>query len=71
MEKRIKHPLLSGIATVALLVAVASVFWVVWSLVWKMIILLIGGSAVANLSPDVQAHFLKESVEGTFFWMVI
>ena len=39
MEKRIKHPLLSGIATVALLVAVASVFWVVWSLVWKMIIL--------------------------------
>lgn len=71
MEKRIKHPLLSGIATVALLVAVASVFWVVWSLVWKMIILLIGGSAVANLSSDVQAHFLKESVEGTFFWMVI
>lgn len=71
MEKRIKHPLLSGIATVALLVAVASVFWVVWSLVWKMVILLVGGSAVASLSPDVQAHFLKESVEGTFFWMVI
>lgn len=71
MEKRIKHPLVSGIATAALLVVIASVFWIVWSLVWKMVILLVGGSAVANLSPDVQAHFLKESVEGTFFWMVI
>ncbi|MCB5032003.1 hypothetical protein LGV96_10335, partial [Streptococcus mutans] len=36
-----------------------------------MVILLIGGSSVARLSPEVQGHFLKESVEGTFFWMVI
>jgi AAT family amino acid transporter len=71
MEKRIKHPVLSGLATVALLVVVASVFWVVWSNVWKMVILLIGGSSVAGLSPEVQGHFLKESVEGTFFWLVI
>ena len=71
MEKRMKHPVLSGLATVALLVVVASVFWVVWSNVWKMVILLIGGSSVANLSPEIQGHFLKESVEGTFFWMII
>ncbi|MFW8053815.1 hypothetical protein [Vagococcus fluvialis] len=71
MEKRIKHPVLSGLATVALLVVVASVFWVVWSNIWKAVILLIGGSSVAGLSPEVLGHFLKESVEGTFFWMVI
>ena len=71
MEKRIKNPLLSGIISVILIVLIASVFWVLWSNIWKMIILAIGGSSVASLSEEVLGHFLKESVEGTFFWIVI
>ncbi|MEG2937434.1 MAG: hypothetical protein RR812_03415 [Vagococcus sp.] len=71
MEKRIKNPLLSGIISVILIVLLASVFWVLWSNIWKMIILTIGGSSVASLSEEVLGHFLKESVEGTFFWIVI
>ena len=71
MEKRIKQPVLSGLVTVGVLLVIVSLFWVVWSNVWQGIILLIGGSAVSGLNPEVKAHFLKESVEGSFFWMVI
>ena len=71
MEKRIKHPLLSGLLSVVVIVLIASIGWVLWSNLWKMIILAIGGSSVAGLSDEVLGHFLKESVEGTFFWIVI
>ena len=71
MKKRINHPLLSGLLSVVVIVLVASIGWILWSNIWKMIILAIGGSAVSSLSPEVQGHFLKESVEGTFFWIVI
>ncbi|MEG2707886.1 MAG: hypothetical protein RR968_02015 [Vagococcus sp.] len=71
MKKRIKHPLLSGLLSVVVIVLVASIGWILWSNIWKMIILAIGGSAISSLSPEVQGHFLKESVEGTFFWIVI
>lgn len=71
MKKRFGHPVLSGLATVAFLLVFASIAWITWSLVWKQIFLFIGGNAVSSLSSGVQGHFLKEAVEGTFFWMVI
>ncbi|AQP53595.1 hypothetical protein CBF34_00600 [Vagococcus penaei] len=70
-KKRISNPLLSGIISFILLVVIASVGWIIWSNFWKFIILAIGGSSITSLSPEIQGHFLKESVEGTFFWMVI
>ena len=71
MKKKISNPLLSGIISFILILVIASVGWIIWSNVWKFIILAIGGSAVSSLSPEVQGHFLKEAVEGTFFWIVI
>ena len=71
MEKKFKNPLVSGALSVIAIVIIASVGWVLWSNIWKMIILAIGGSSVANLDPEILGHFLKESVEGTFFWLVI
>lgn len=71
MEKRSKNPIISGILSVIVIVLVASIGWIIWSNLWKMILLAIGGSQVANLSGEVKGHFLKEAVEGTYFWIII
>lgn len=71
MKKRLSHPVISGLVTVAFLLVFASVAWIAWSTIWKQFFLLVGGSAVSSLSLETQGHFLKEAVEGTFFWLVI
>ncbi|UUV99783.1 hypothetical protein [Vagococcus luciliae] len=71
IAKRIKHPLLSGIVSVIFLILFASAGWIIWSNVWQLVIGLVGGESVNNLSTEIQGHFFKESVEGTFFWLVI
>ncbi|MGX7030148.1 hypothetical protein [Vagococcus zengguangii] len=69
--KRFKNPLISGGVSVILLLIIASVGWVVWSTIWKAIILAIGGETITMLSAETQGHFMKEAVEGTFFWFII
>lgn len=69
--KRFNNPLLSGGISFILLLITASIGWILWSTIWKAIILLIGGDAITSLSEETQVHFLKEAVEGTFFWFII
>ena len=63
MKKRLSHPVISGLVTVAFLLVFASVAWIAWSTIWKQFFLLVGGSAVSRLSLETQGHFLKEAVE--------
>lgn len=71
MKKRISNPLLSGLVSVLFVILVATVGWILWSNIWKLVFVAIGGSAISGLAPEIHAHFIKEAVEGTFFWMII
>jgi len=71
VKKRINNSLISGFVSVIFLLVFASVSWILWSTIWQSIIRLISGETLYKFAPEIQHKFLKESVEGTFFWLVI
>jgi AAT family amino acid transporter len=71
MKKRLTNPLVSGLVSFVFLFIFASVSWPVWSILAKTFFLTIAGDGLQHLDQHLVAHFLKDAVEGTFFWMSI
>lgn len=71
IKKRFKNPLVSGLASLVIIFIFASITWPIWSILAKNFILMIAGSGLAGIDQKLVDQFVKDAVEGTFFWMSI
>lgn len=71
MKKRFSNPLVSGAISFVFLFIFASVTWPLWSITAKSFFIMIAGDGIRHLDNNLVDHFLKDAVEGTFFWMSI
>jgi AAT family amino acid transporter len=71
IKKRFNNPLKSGLASFLVLFVFASLTWPLWSVIAKSFFLMIAGEGLKSLDGHLVDHFLKDAVEGTFFWMSI
>lgn len=70
-ERRFKNPLVSGLVATIIAFVFASIGWPLWSIIANAIIAGMASVGLSQVEPSVASAFLKEAVEGTFFWLSI
>lgn len=71
IKRRFENPIVSGLVSFLVIFIFASISWPVWSIIAKKFILMIAGKGLAGIDQHLIDHYLKDFVEGTFFWMSI
>ena len=71
IERKIKNPLVSGFIAVLIATAIASVFWPIWGLIAKKIIMVLAATGLSQSDAAASSQYIKDVTEGTFFWMSI
>lgn len=71
IKKRFNNPLVSGLISVVFIFVFASVTWPLWSVIAKGFIMMIAGKGLQGIDQHLVDHYVKDFVEGTFFWMSI
>lgn len=71
MKPRSKNNIVNGLISVAIVMVVAVVGWIIWSQLFQFILKGIAGPALNTINADLKSAFLLNAVEGTFFWMII
>lgn len=71
IKKRFDNPLVSGLASFVFLFVFSSLTWPLWSVLAKGFFTMVAGEGLKNIDAHLVDHYLKDAVEGTFFWMSI
>lgn len=70
-RRTFNHPLALGVASIAFCFAFSWVFWPLWALSAKALILTTAATGLAQVPPAVAAKFGGLFADATFFWIVI
>lgn len=71
IKRRFKNPLVSGLASFMFLVIFASIAWPIWSIIFQKLIMMIAGKGLVGMDHHLVSHYVKDAVEGSFFWIAI
>ncbi|GAA0182805.1 hypothetical protein SH2C18_51130 [Clostridium sediminicola] len=70
-ERRFKNSVVSGLASVAFIIVFVSIAWPIWSTLFKKLIMMIAGAGLVGIDEHLVGHYVKDVVEGSYFWLVI
>lgn len=71
VERRFKHPLVSGLMGTIIALLIACIGWPIWGLIVKAIITNLASVGLAQVDAKAASQYIKDVTEGTFFWMSI
>lgn len=70
-ERRFKNPLVSGVVATIFTFVFASIGWPIWAIIGAAFFKSTAAVGLSKAEPAVAAAYIKDAVEGTFFWLSI